>query len=95
MIIMPAQTIGLNQLPRELYSDGTAVMNTLQQIAGATGTAVAITLMITGQNMLEKIAPSTSAVELMAAGTKYAFYFISAAAIIGLMASLFVKRVRV
>ena len=95
MIIMPAQTNGLNQLPRELYADGSAVMNTLQQIAGATGTAVAITLMITGQNMLDKAAPGTSAAELMAAGTKYAFYFITAAAFIGLFASLFVKRVRI
>lgn len=95
MIIMPAQTIGLNQLPRELYADGSAVMNTLQQIAGATGTALAITLMITGQNMLLKVAPSTSAADLMAAGTKYAFYFIAASAIIGFVASLFVKRVRV
>ena len=47
---MPAQTNGLNELPRELYADGAAVMNTLQQIAGATGTALAITLMVSGQN---------------------------------------------
>lgn len=28
MIMMPAQTNGLNQLPREFYPDGTAIMNT-------------------------------------------------------------------
>lgn len=44
-IMMPAQTNGLNQLPRELYTDGTAIMNTLQQVAGAVGTAIAITIM--------------------------------------------------
>ncbi|RUL51289.1 MDR family MFS transporter [Lysinibacillus antri] len=44
-IMMPAQTNGLNELPRELYMDGTAIMNTLQQVAGAIGTAVAVTIM--------------------------------------------------
>ncbi|MED4958497.1 DHA2 family efflux MFS transporter permease subunit, partial [Paenibacillus macerans] len=34
MVFMPAQTNGLNQLPPELYPHGTAVMNTLQQVAG-------------------------------------------------------------
>ncbi|MBW7456661.1 DHA2 family efflux MFS transporter permease subunit, partial [Paenibacillus sepulcri] len=37
MVFMPAQTNGLNQLPREFYPDGTAIMNTLQQVAGAIG----------------------------------------------------------
>nr|WP_233201539.1 MULTISPECIES: DHA2 family efflux MFS transporter permease subunit [unclassified Sporosarcina] len=95
MIIMPAQTNGLNQLPRELYADGSAVMNTLQQIAGATGTAMAITLLVHGQNLLLKVSPNAPSVELIAAGTKYAFYFIAAFAITGFIASLFVKRVRV
>ncbi|PIC96970.1 MFS transporter [Sporosarcina sp. P26b] len=95
MIIMPAQTNGLNELPRELYADGSAVMNTLQQIAGATGTALAITFMIHGQNVFLDTLPSASAAEMIAAGTKYAFYFIAGFAIVGFIASLFVKRVRV
>ncbi|EKZ7092449.1 MFS transporter, partial [Listeria monocytogenes] len=49
MVMMPAQTNGLNQLPRNLYPDGTAIMNTLQQVSGAIGTAVAITIMSAGQ----------------------------------------------
>ena len=44
MVTMPAQTNGLNALPRELYADGSAAMNTLNQVAGAAGTAIAITL---------------------------------------------------
>ncbi|PID23293.1 MFS transporter [Sporosarcina sp. P3] len=95
MIIMPSQTNGLNQLPRELYADGSAVMNTLQQMAGATGTAMAITLLVHGENLLQKVSPSAPPVELIAAGTKYAFYFIAAFAVTGFIASLFVKRVRV
>lgn len=95
MIIMPAQTNGLNQLPRALYADGAAVMNTLQQIAGATGTAFAITLMISGQNRSMNKFPGYTAAELLAAGTKYAFFFIAAISITGFILSLFVKRVRV
>lgn len=95
MIIMPAQTNGLNQLPRELYSDGTAVMNTLQQIGGATGTALAITLLISGQNALLQAAPDSPVTELLAAGTKHAFFYIAAFAITGFIASLFIKRVHV
>lgn len=95
MIIMPAQTNGLNQLPRELYADGAAVMNTLQQIAGAAGTALAITLMISGQNMHVDHFPASTEMESLAAGIKYTFYFITALATIGFITSLFVKRVRV
>src|SRR5690606_1095933 len=35
LVIMPGQTTGLNQLPRNLYPHGTAIMNTLQQVSGA------------------------------------------------------------
>lgn len=50
MIWMPAQTNGLNQLPPELYPHGTAVMNTLQQVVGAIGTAVAISILTVGMD---------------------------------------------
>lgn len=42
LVMMPSQTNALNQLPRELYADGSAAMNTLNQVAGAAGTAIAI-----------------------------------------------------
>lgn len=53
LTMMPSQTNGLNELPKSLYPDGTAVLSTLQQVAGAIGTAVAITVMsITNQNYM-------------------------------------------
>ena len=42
---VPAQTHSLNQLPERLNADGSAALNTLQQLAGAIGTAIASTLM--------------------------------------------------
>src|SRR5690625_7241669 len=44
-IMMPAQTNGLNQLPKALYPHGSAVMTTLQPVAGAIGVAVFISIM--------------------------------------------------
>ncbi len=35
MVMMPAQTNGLNQLDTELYPHGSAIINTMQQVAGA------------------------------------------------------------
>ncbi|KAB7789585.1 lincomycin resistance protein LmrB [Bifidobacterium leontopitheci] len=43
-VLVPDQTHALNQLPARFNADGSAVMNTVQQLAGAIGTAVASTL---------------------------------------------------
>ncbi|WP_096200284.1 MDR family MFS transporter [Bacillus sp. FJAT-45350] len=49
MIMMPAQTNGLNQIPKSLYPHGTAIMNTLMQVSGAIGAALFISVMENGQ----------------------------------------------
>ncbi|WP_141770583.1 DHA2 family efflux MFS transporter permease subunit [Bacillus sp. MUM 116] len=45
MVMMPVSTNGLNQLPKPLYPHGTAMNNTLNQVAGAIGTALLVTIM--------------------------------------------------
>jgi EmrB/QacA subfamily drug resistance transporter len=45
MVMMPVSTNGLNQLPKRFYPHGTAMNNTLQQVSGAIGTALLITIM--------------------------------------------------
>ncbi|MFC6334535.1 DHA2 family efflux MFS transporter permease subunit [Paenibacillus septentrionalis] len=45
MVMMPIITNGLNQLPTRLNPHGTAVNNTLSQVAGALGTAVFVSIM--------------------------------------------------
>ncbi|OMF94064.1 MDR family MFS transporter [Paenibacillus sp. FSL R7-0273] len=49
MIMMPAQTNGLNQIPEKLHPHGTAIYNTLMQISGAIGAALFISVMENGQ----------------------------------------------
>jgi len=97
MVWMPAQTNGLNQLPRELYPDGTAIMNTLQQVAGAIGTAVAVSIMTAGMTGFMKDAADptdpANAPLALTAGIQNAFIFAMIVAIIGLIVAFFIKRV--
>ncbi|MEI4768299.1 DHA2 family efflux MFS transporter permease subunit [Psychrobacillus sp. FJAT-51614] len=45
MIMMPIMTNGLNQLPMNSNPHGTAMNNTLQQVSGAIGSAIFLTIM--------------------------------------------------
>ena len=64
MVTIPAQTNGLNALPRELYADGSAAI------------AIAITLFTAGQTSFAQGTREVAQGEVIAAGIKYAFYFI-------------------
>src|SRR5699024_5308193 len=63
LVMMPVMTNGLNQLPMSQNPHGTAMNNTLQQISGAIGSAVLITVM---NGRME-----SSAVSLMETAGKY------------------------
>lgn len=99
MVWMPSQANGLNQLPPELYPHGSAIMNTLQQLAGAIGTAVAVSIMTAGMNsfmkdIADKENPASGTLALIA-GIQNAFIFAVVVAIIGLIFAFFIKRVHV
>ncbi|MFB5761449.1 DHA2 family efflux MFS transporter permease subunit [Paenibacillus medicaginis] len=78
LVMMPAQTAGLNQLPRHLHPHGTAILNTLQQVSGAIGTALYISIMSSGQKQyLSGASDPQSPVEIakgLAAGINNAFW---------------------
>jgi len=96
MVIMPAQTNALNQLPRELYPHGTAILNTIQQLSGAVGTALCVAIMSIGQRQyMENLAPTGAAVDAAQAlivGVQKGFLFVFILAIIGFFFALFIKR---
>ncbi|WP_323703174.1 DHA2 family efflux MFS transporter permease subunit [Mammaliicoccus sp. Dog046] len=92
MIMMPAQTNGLNQLPPHLYADGSAAMNTLMQVAGSAGTALAITLYTVGQQQVTGHSSHLDGGEIIAHGVQFVFYFITGVAALGFITSLFVKK---
>ncbi|WP_211748560.1 MDR family MFS transporter [Paenibacillus sp. Marseille-Q4541] len=96
MIMMPAQTNGLNALPAELYPHGTAVLTTLQQTLGALGAAIFISIMQNGEKKAlagitnPQLADTNAA---MTAGVMDAFTVGLILACLGFVVALFVKRV--
>lgn len=99
MIIMPAQTNGLNQLPTKYYSHGTAIISTLQQIAGAIGVAFYVSIMALGQKLFFNESSSSrlamTHVDAIVSGIQFVFQVSSYIAMIGLILSLFIKRAKV
>ncbi|MEC0111291.1 DHA2 family efflux MFS transporter permease subunit [Paenibacillus taichungensis] len=97
MIMMPAQTNGLNQLPPQLYPHGTAIINTMQQVFGAIGTAVAVSVMSNGQAKYMSHATNPNDPSLiplsLTAGVQDAFIFGMIISLVGFVLSLFIKRV--
>jgi DHA2 family lincomycin resistance protein-like MFS transporter len=102
-VMTPVNTTGLNQLPRNLHSHGTAISSTTQQVAGAVGTALLITIMSNGvQNHLQKSGISSAAAllkdnaEIVRDATNYgiqnAYGTASLLAIIPLVLVFFLKR---
>lgn len=94
MTIMPAQTNAMNALPAELYADGSAALNTLTQIAGAAGTAIAITMFTSGQNKYIVEHGANEPLEFLAYGVNHAYITVLIIAVIGLICSIFIKNSR-
>jgi len=96
LTMMPAQTNGLNQLPQQLYPDGTAIMNTLQQVAGAIGTAVAVTIMSISTANYVNLNGNTSTAQLEGSiqGIQNSITFGLIIAVIGFALSILLRNVR-
>lgn len=90
-VTMPSQTNGLNDIKRKIYADGAATFSTIQQIAGAAGTAIAVTLLVKGQKHYLENNPSANLTSVFAYGMRYAFYFILIIGVIGLISTFFLK----
>ncbi|MCO7126538.1 DHA2 family efflux MFS transporter permease subunit [Sporolactobacillus shoreicorticis] len=98
MVMMPAQTNGLNNLPKSFYPHGTALLETVLQVSGAIGTAFFITIMQTGQQSalkgIQKPGPADMS-QALTVGVRHALTAALILALIGFIITLFVKRVRI
>lgn len=98
MIMMPTQTNGLNQLPQRYYPHGTAILNTLQQVAGAIGVAFFIGIMSAGQRgFLESSSDPTlpaQQAQAMVAGVHNAFMIGFGFAVVAVILALLLKRTK-
>jgi EmrB/QacA subfamily drug resistance transporter len=110
MVMMPIMTNGLNQLPTRLNPHGTALNNTIQQVAGSLGTAIFVSIMNshTKERAAELIVergldPTALTAEQQALigqeslmyGIQYSFWIAMFVTIAALVLALFVKRVDV
>ncbi|CAM3294190.1 MDR family MFS transporter [Filibacter tadaridae] len=95
-IMMPAETNGLNQLPKRLYPHGTAVMSTLQPVAGAIGVSVFISIMNARQlKFLQQSDTPTNPVtvsEAMVAGVELVYFIAFAMSIVAVILAFIVYR---
>ncbi|MFC4098713.1 DHA2 family efflux MFS transporter permease subunit [Paenibacillus xanthanilyticus] len=103
LLLMPIQTAGLNQLPNRLNAHGTAISNTIRQVAGAVGTSLLVTVMTnrTTTHMKDMMASggtegATQAQMITNAsimGINDSYLVIVGIAVLGLALSFFIKRV--
>lgn len=89
-IMSSVQTNGLNALPKELSPDGSALMNTAQQISGAVATALATTLLASGEKAYFS-SGGHHASEALTTGVQFGFIFTLVLTVIGFVLSFFVK----
>lgn len=73
LMMTPLMTTALSSLPKDLYSHGSAIMNTLQQLAGAVGTAFLVVFLTRGTNA--GIQSGLDQAAATAQGTQWAFLF--------------------
>lgn len=88
-LFTPAFTTALNPLPPSLYSHGSAILSTLQQVAGAAGTALLVGLMAGRAASLA--AKGASAVEAQSAGIHTAFTVATFVALGAVVCALFLR----
>ncbi|MDF2917315.1 MAG: permease of the major facilitator superfamily, partial [Microbacterium sp.] len=85
----PLMTSALGSLPRELYPHGSAIVSTVQQLAGAAGTAVFVTLMTVGA--ASAVSGGASVVDATATGIHSAFFLAACLSIAVIVLAVFVR----
>ncbi|KQO62492.1 MFS transporter [Curtobacterium sp. Leaf261] len=90
----PLFTAALGGLTPNLYSHGSAVVGTAQQVAGAAGTALFVTLMAIGTASATSggAGGGTGAEDAAAAGVRLAFLCGAVISLVGIVATLFVSK---
>ncbi|NLA55577.1 MAG: multidrug efflux MFS transporter [Corynebacterium humireducens] len=91
LMMTPLMTTALGSLPKHLYGHGSAILNTLQQLAGAAGTAILIAALSFGTRAAA--AGGADLAQATADGAHTAFIVAGIMAILVLLASPFVTRV--
>jgi len=90
LLFTPLFTSSLGSLKPSLYSHGSAIVGTIQQLAGAAGTAVFITVMTSRQASL--VAQGSSEVAGTASGIQQAFLYGAIISLFAIPAAFFIRK---
>ncbi|WP_125682365.1 DHA2 family efflux MFS transporter permease subunit [Levilactobacillus yonginensis] len=88
LAMSPSQTHGLNALTDPIAADGSAIMNTFQQVVGAISTAIATSLLGMGQAAYTATSGVNHAAGAFVNGAHYGFYFTFILALVGFLLAL-------
>jgi DHA2 family lincomycin resistance protein-like MFS transporter len=90
LLFTPLFTASLSSVPPQMYSYGSAVLGSLQQVAGAAGVAMFIAIMTAEQVRLA--ADGAVATEALAGGIRAAFFAGAIGVVFAVAAALFVRK---
>ena len=90
LLFTPLFTASLGSLKPELYSHGSAIVGTVQQLAGAAGTALFVTVM--SARAAAMVASGASDESATAAGIRIAFTYGAAISLVAIPAAFFVRK---
>ena len=92
MVMMPVMTNGMNALPARMNPHGTAVNNTLNQVSGAIGSALLVSVMTSRTKVhIDELGPQ-GIVQATVEGINDAFFIATFIAALALVLAFFVKR---
>jgi DHA2 family lincomycin resistance protein-like MFS transporter len=89
MLFTPIFTASLGSLPEHLYSHGSAIVGTVQQVAGAAGTALLVTILSSHQ--LYTAPHGLATVDSTAVGIHWAFVTAAIISVLAIPAAFFVR----
>ncbi|MEO8908282.1 MAG: DHA2 family efflux MFS transporter permease subunit [Microbacteriaceae bacterium] len=89
LLLTPLFTAGLGAVKPSLYSHGSAIVGTVQQVAGAAGTALFVTVMSVHAAAL---AGTSTAQEAAAGGMKAAFFVGAVLSLFVIVAAFFIRK---
>ena len=90
LMFTPLMTSALGSLPPRLYSHGSAIVSTLQQVAGAAGTALFVTVMT--RVTVARTEDGVAVVEATSAGIHAALMYGGAISALAVLVALLVRR---
>jgi MFS transporter, DHA2 family, lincomycin resistance protein len=89
-VLASVQTNTLNSLPKQYYPDGIAITQTIQQVAGAVGIAVLVSLFSAKQGSI--LATGSELSEAAASGSSMVFYISLILAVLNIVLSFFMRK---